>query len=398
MNVEELPGALPLPRYGEEERPTILLTSFLVGLLKRAGPFFAPKASRQFLVEAGSKREVFLPFFYRWFDERPWAQDRALRLLAASFRHDSASPPRAFHAPYASRRGPYGRGFYRDLADGRRMRHHQDVLRRECAFLGRLRRAFGISRRMLYIVHLGRRNGRSPAEALGVSLEVLKGVLEHAYEAGVVLALENVADRSGDEDPVGARLTEVEDALGTLGSRSTDKTPAVGWTFDISHALLAYRGDHERISQDLRRMLPLLVHLHVNAPRFYPSEEPWADRHEAPTEGFPPLWNLFRLACSSARFREFRNVTYEVNWAIPLLNPLLGGSRLPAVVNGYRLVTKAAEDALARFDPQQSSPYALADERASHTISGTHADPNRAAAARASFGGSPSSSTLHSGI
>lgn len=334
-------------------RPTLLLTSFLVGALKHVGPLVAPKTSATFLESAGRHREVFLPFFYRWFDHRQWAQDQALRLIKASLARERIEVPRVFHAPFTGRYGLPVRGYHRDLAEERRANDHGRALQRECAFLGRLRREFGIRERMLYVLHLGRRHGRSAAEALKVAVSAVRPAVDSAREAGVVLALENVADRSGDQHPVGARLTEVEDALGELGD-GTDAASPLGWTFDISHALLGYRGDTEAIFADLRRMLPSLVHLHVNAPRFYPSEEPWADRHEAPTEGFRPLWDLFNLACSSPRFQEFQTVTYEVNWASPFLNPVIGGSPLNAVVQGYQLVEAAAEKALASLGSAQS--------------------------------------------
>lgn len=366
MSVDDRLAAGP-KSSGFRPPPTLLLTSFLVGVLKHAGPVCSPRKAAAFLGSAGRQREVFLPFFYRWFDDRQWAQDQALRLIQASIAREGIRFPRVFHAPFTGRYGLPVRSYHRDLAEARRMNEYGRALQRECAFLGRLRRELGSKARILYILHLGRRRGRSATEALAAAVSAIRPAVEAAREAGVVLALENVADRSGDPEPVGSRLTEIEDALGALGGGERAESP-VGWTFDIAHALLGYRGDTEAITADLRRMLPSLVHLHVNAPRLYPSEEPWADRHEAPTEGFRPLWDLFRLGLSGQRFSEFQTVTYEVSWAAPVLNPLIGGSPLDAVVRGYGLVERVASEVLASLDTAPIVPQALAESSTSSPL------------------------------
>lgn len=359
MAVPPDPLGTPAPPAAPSARCTVFLTSYLAGLLKYAGPVCAPRAAAAFLQRAGRDREVFLPFFYRWFDDRQWAQDQALRLIRTSVVHDGMTPPRVFHAPFPGRRhGLVSRSYYRDLADPATVHENQAALQRECAFFGRVRREFDMQKPVLYILHLGWRAGRRASEALNVALSVLRPAVAVAAEHGVILALENVADRSRDQEHVGARLAEVEDALGILNEGYGSVAP-VAWTFDLAHALLAYRGDSEAIAADLKRMLPWLVHLHINAPRFYPSEQTWADRHEAPTEGFRPLWDLFRLALTSARFHGFCGVTYEVNWAAPVLNPLVGGSPLPAVVRGYELVRSAAAEVLGTLDAAVVAPYPL---------------------------------------
>lgn len=345
----------------------ILLPSFLVGQLKYAGPLFAPRAAAAFLETAGRRREVFLPFFYRWFDKREWAQDQALRLIEASVAREHIEPPQVFHAPFPGRYR-VSRGHYRDLADARRGVEQAVHLQRECRFLGRMRRALGIRGRILYILHLGLRRGRPVSEALAVAVSAIRPAVAVAATEGIVLAVENVADRSGDQESLGSRLPEVAEALQRLTEGSAGAP--VGWTFDISHALLGYRGDAGAIAADLRQMLPFLVHLHVNAPRFYPSEQPWADRHEAPTEGFRPLWDLFRSALGSARFQEFRTVTYEVNWATSFLNPLIGGSSLGAVMRGYRFVERVAADVLVGLDTAPTVPHPVARQVVQETVAG----------------------------
>lgn len=335
----------------------MLLPSVLIGTLKHVG-WVAPRLSAAFFARAGAEREVFLPFFYRWFDDRQWAQDQALRLMRATVTHERIPPPSVFHAPFTGRYGPYFRVYRRDLSDARRVQEHGKALARECAFFGRVRQEFGVGGRILYILHLGLRAGRTVREALRATLEAIRPAVDAASRAGVVLALENVADRSGEEGFVGARLPEISQALGELGAGAERGSP-IGWTFDIAHALLAYRGDAEAIASDLQDLLPTLVHLHVNAPRFYPSEAPWADRHEAPHEGFRPLWDLLRLALGSPSFQEFRTVTYEVNWAAPWLNPLVGGSPLPDVIRGYHLVERVVAEELARVDERHGAPYTV---------------------------------------
>lgn len=335
---------------------SLLLTSFLAGMLRRLGPLVAPSVAARFLRSAGKEREVFLPFVYRWFDERERVQEHALRYLRAFVLREGIMPPRVFHAPFTGRAWVPFRWYLRNLSDPRRQSDHARALQRECRFLGRVRQEFGINSRLLYILHLGRRNGQSANEALRVAVETIRPSVETAAEAGVVLALENVADRSADELSVGARLSEMGEALTRLGDAFRPEAP-IGLTFDVSHALLAYRGDAAVIAKELMGLLPTIVNLHINAPRFYPSEQPWADRHEAPTAGFPPLWELFRVALRAPRLREFRAITYEVNWAAPLLNSIVGGSPLPAIIHGYELVRTNAAKALAALDDEVAVPY-----------------------------------------
>lgn len=340
-------------------RPTIFLPSVLVGLLKHAGPLVAPRAAASLLQRAGRHREVFLPFFYRWFDDRQWAQDQALRLLQRSVEREGTAVPRVFHAPFTGRYGPLAKAHRRDLADPRRLREHQRALVRECAFFGRVRRECNVRERVIYILHLGLRGERTTRDALRTAVEAIRPAAAVAQQAGVVLALENVADRFGDEGFVGARLPEIGEALDALGATASGESP-LGWTFDLSHALLSYRFDARAIDQDLRHLKPALVHLHVNAPRLHLSETAWADRHEAPTEGFRPLWDLFRLALTSERFQEFRGITYEVNWAAPLFSPLVGGSPLAAVARGYDLVQRVAAEAFSGpVDTDRAIPHTL---------------------------------------
>ncbi|TSC71891.1 MAG: Vitamin-B12 dependent methionine synthase, partial [Parcubacteria group bacterium Gr01-1014_38] len=180
--------------------------------------------------------------------------------------------------------------------------------------------------------------------------------LDVARDAGVVLAIENVADRLGDTEHVGGTLDEVEDALGALGA--ADPEAPVGWTFDISHALLTHHGDANVVKAAVPALLPSLVHLHINAPHLNVRDRGWGDRHEAPTEDDRDVWDLLRLACTSSRFRTFRTVTYEVNWAVPGLHWMLGGSPLHEVIRGFELVRQVAARALGGLDEKEPLPYA----------------------------------------
>lgn len=342
-----------------ERQFALLLTSFLVGELKYLGPLCSPRGlARDFLRSAGRTREVFLPFFYRWFDGRTWVQDHALRLLLRSIAREGLAPPRVFHAPFAGRHGPYSRGHYRDLTDPRRLREHQAALQQECRFLGRLRREAGIQERMTYVLHLGRRHERTVQEALEVAIAAVEPAVAVAHEEGVVLALENIGEQTGDDESVGNRLMDIEGALNRLG-RGQSNAP-VGWTFDISHALLVYRREPEALFTDLQCLLPSLVHIHINAPRWVPENLVWADRHQAPADSDRAVWELFRVALGSRRFREFRSITYEVNWAAPALNPLIGGSPLRAVVQGHERVARIATETLGRLDEAPDRRYAVA--------------------------------------
>ncbi len=326
----------------------MLVTSFLVSWLKRAGPWVAPRASAAFLEGPGKQREVFLPFFYRWFDRRPWAADHAIRLLRATQRRDHSGAPRAFHAPFPGRRYRVlvPAGYARDLAEAGKSRAHAEELRRECAFLGKVRREFGVPGPMLYVVHLGLTGGQSRRDALSAATETIRMSLEAAHHAGVVFALENVADRLED-DQLGSALDEVGGVLQDLGAFQRDPAP-VGFAFDIAHALLAHHLDAERVSAGLERLLPALVHLHVNAPRRDAAARgEWADRHEAPTAEPESFWELFRSALRAPRFQQFRTVTYEVNWRLPVTGGIFGGSTLPEIQRGYEIIQERTREALA---------------------------------------------------
>jgi hypothetical protein len=175
--------------------------------------------------------------------------------------------------------------------------------------------------------------------------EALRSSLDVAREAGVIIAIENVADRLRDRDSVGARLTEVAEVIGALGGGDGSPTP-VGWTFDIAHALLGHGGDVESVQRDAQWLLSSLVHIHINSPRLHLSERAWADQHEAPQESSQSVWKLFALACAAPRFRAAPVVTYEVSWALPGLRSFLGGSSLPEVIRGYELVRRIATESL----------------------------------------------------
>lgn len=346
------PATLRVAMPAGAPRLSVLVTSLLAGWLKHAGPLFAPRVASAFLRREGREREVFLPFFYQWFDERQWAQDNALRLLRVAVDREGLVPPRVFHAPFIGNRG-YPLGYRRNLADPARLAVNARMLRRECAFLGRVRAEFGVMAPLVYVIHLGQRAGTSVAEAIRTAVEALRPSLEIARAAGVILAIENVADRLRDQTHAGSRLTEVEDALGALGGGEQPEAP-VGWTFDLAHALLSHGGDADDVSRHATRMLPALVHLHVNAPRLHLTERDWADRHEAPTEDDGVLWELFRLACGAPRFQRIRTVTYEVNWGLHGLRWLCGGSPLRDVIRGYALVRDAASRAFQQLDERSS--------------------------------------------
>lgn len=353
-----------------ETRVSLLLPSFLVGTLKILGPLFAFPLARQFANEYGKDREAFLPFAYDWRDERPGAQEVALQRLRDRKDREHIPVPRVFHAPYLAKRFAPAR-YWRNLADPRTVRSHSDALQRECRFLGRLRKEFGIAERVTYVVHLGFRGDRRVDDALRTAVAALEPALPVAQEAGVILAIENVAERFGGTEYVGATLPEIEDAIGMLGGGTNADAP-VGWTWDFTHALLAYNGDVPAVKRAAVPLLSSLVHLHINAPHRHKGNDRWGDRHEAPTEQDEDVWELLRLACTSRRFQDFRTITYEVLWATALLRPLIGGSHLEAVIHGHQLVRTVAAQALGGIDAQEPLPYtADAPKPAPSTLSGS---------------------------
>lgn len=357
-----------------ETRVSLLLPSFLVGTLKTLGPLFATRLARQFANEYGKEREAFLPFVYDWRDERPGAQEVALKRLRDRRDHEHIPVSRVFHAPYLAKRFAPAR-YWRNLADPRTLRSHSDALQRECRFLGRLRKEFGIAERIIYVVHLGFRGDRRVEDVIRTVVAALEPTLPVAQEAGVILAIENVAERFGGLEYVGGTLAEIEDAIGMLGGGERADAP-VGWTWDFTHALLAYRGDVPAVKRAAAPLLPALVHLHINAPHRHKGNDRWGDRHEAPTEDDQDVWELLRLACASRRFQDFRTITYEVLWATALFRPLIGGSHLDAVIHGHQLVRTVAAQALGGLGAKESLPYtADAPKPASGTFTSESPEP-----------------------
>ncbi|TSC64593.1 MAG: hypothetical protein G01um1014106_55 [Parcubacteria group bacterium Gr01-1014_106] len=331
------------------------LPSFFVGTLQWLGPVFAPGRARRFAREHGKAREVFLPFVYNWSNERMDAQTRALARIRRRMDREQLPPPRVFHAPYLARSWAPSR-FSRNLADPRALRSNTAALQRECQFLGQLRAEFGIDEPILYILHLGCHGHQSANDSVRTAAASLTPSVDIAREAGVILALENTAERFGGLELVGGTLAEIEDAIGMLGGGEQMDAP-VGWTWDFTHALLAYRGDVAAVKRAAASLLPSLVHLHVNAPHRHDGKERWGDRHEAPTEQDEDVWHLLRLACTSRRFRESRTMTYEVLWANALLRPLIGGSDIDTVTRGFDLMCRIATQALSGLDEEKSLPY-----------------------------------------
>lgn len=329
-----------------EATTTVLLTSFLVNALRYGGATVFNRRARAFLAHMGRHREFFLPFVYRWRDPRPAAQATALRSLHSLVERDNLAPPRVFHAPFAGRFGARARDWYRNLTDADSIDEHREALRRECRWLGLVRRDFGLPGRILYVLHLGRRHGRSVAEASAVARAVLEPAVECAHDAGVVLALENVAAHANGREHLGARLSEIGDLLSKLGDRPGGP---LGWTFDLAHAMLAYPDNPSALQADAQSLLPALIHIHINAPRWPPEGLAWADRHEAPHADVPLLWDLFRTALQGPQYQEFRTVTYEVNWRVPFLARVFGGSSVGAIIRGYQLIQEAVAEAENRL-------------------------------------------------
>lgn len=338
---------------------TVLVPSFLTSWLRRLGPVLAPRASAAFLEGPGRYREVFLPFFYRWSPKRAWVADHALRVLRLWMHWEGFLPPRVFHAPFSGR---YGRvvtpTYYRDLADPRLAPAHIRELKEECAFLGAVRRAFGISGPMLYVVHLGLRRGRSGRESLRVATAALAAVLDAAQDAGVILGIENVADQAGDLQ-LGCRLEEIGEALTELRGGAVPGAP-FGWVFDISHALIGHHLRWEEVQRAVQLLLPSLVHLHVNGIDWEVARRGGrADYHYAPAAEDEVTWTLLREALRAPRLHELGAVTYEVSWRVPFASLLFGGSRLRDIVRGYALLQEEILCAGHILDNPLSQPYAL---------------------------------------
>jgi sugar phosphate isomerase/epimerase len=364
------PGVLTAGPYA------VCITSFLAAFLRIIGMTYDRRAARALLQGAGKHVEIFLPF-YKWFGSHGDVRALALQEFRALSRFYGMQDLRAVHAGYASQGFLLAR-FFMNPADPRT--HRQTVARmsQELKLIGLLRRELGIEHPVLYVLHLGRREkGAGWREAFQASVSAVRAVLDDALAAGACIAVENMYSQHGTES-IGTTLGDLSLFLAEVGREWVDRG-VLGWTFDPSHALIAYSGNYDAIERDVRPLLPDCVHLHVNHPRTTRDRagdvfSEWGrgdDYHAAPVR-IPQrarYWSLLRTAVMESRVREWRTITYEVNWEVPILRLLFGGSPLRDVRIGFEALERFCNHPTEALDVPAIERYI--DRRLAGNSSGT---------------------------
>lgn len=335
----------------------VCITSFLAAFLRLIGSLYQRRAAQAFLKEAGKHVEVFLPF-YNWFDEQGRVRQIALQEFRLMSRFYGMTNLRVAHAGYASQ-GFLLTRFYMNPADPRTQAQTVERIRRELRLLGLLRREYRIVHPLLYVLHCGRREKNLGwRESFQSAVATVRAVLDDALESGVCVSVENMHPQQGGE-MIGTTLTDLGELLAQVGTEWVDRG-VLGWTFDPSHALIAYSGNYDAIERDVKPLLPSCVHLHVNHPwiardRAGQLFSEWGrgdDYHAAPVR-IPHrvrFWSLVREAIAESRIPEWRTITYEVNWAVPILRPIFGGSKLPEVRIGFEALERFCNHPTERLD------------------------------------------------
>lgn len=326
----------------------VCITSFLAAFLRTVGSVYQRRAAQSFLRQSGRHVEVFLPF-YNWFDEQGAVRHLALQEFHFLRRFYGMDDLRVVHAGYPGQGFLLAR-FYMNPADPRTQKQVVERIRRELRLIQRLRNELQVTHPILYVLHCGRRDRAIGwRESFQSVVATTRAVLNDAAAANVCISLENLYSQPGAE-AIGTTLNDIGELLEQVG-REWVTRGVLGWTFDPSHALLAYSGNYDAIERDLASVVSDCVHLHVNHPRATKDRagkllSEWGrgdDYHAAPVN-IPErarYWSLLGETIRKSRIPEWRTLTYEVNWAAPLLRPLFGGSPLSLVALGY--------DALDRF-------------------------------------------------
>lgn len=332
------------------------ITSFLAVFLRLVGTVYERAAARAFLQQAGKHVEIFLPL-YNWFDRRGNIRPRALQQFHLLRKMYGMEDLRSVHAGYAGQ-GFLLTRFFMNPADPRTQRATVQRIKSELRLLGLLRTELSISHPLLYVVHPGRREkGLGWRESFQSAVATVRAVLDDALAAGVCVSVENIYSQAGTEG-IGVTFEDMNLLLTQIGKEWIERG-VLGWTFDPSHALLAYSGNYDAIERDLGPLLPSCIHLHLNHPwtkkdRAGEILSEWGrgDDYHASIVRIPQrtrYWTLLKRAIKGSRVPQWKTITYEVNWAAPFLAPLFGGSPLAEVRAGY--------DALLRFCNSETEAF-----------------------------------------
>lgn len=342
----------------------IVVTTFLASFLRKIGFFFERAHSRNFLRDVGKNLEIFLPF-YKWFDVKKNIRPETLTRFKKMLKEYGMTDLRSLHAGYAGQGFLLAR-FFMNLSDPRITKENIDRLRREISLMKILREELKINHPLIYVIHCGRREkGIGKEESLQACIASIKAVMSDAYSAGVCISVENVYSYPG-EDEVGTIFGGLRDILLGVGKEWLDMG-VLGWTFDPAHALLTYSGNYDVIESDIKEIMPWCGHIHVNHPRTARKRtgelfSEWSlgdDNHNAPVS-IPHrtrYWNLLKTVIENSRIPLWRTITYEVNWAVPGMETIFGGSSLGEVKIGWEALDRFCNHAEERFDVSAIERY-----------------------------------------
>lgn len=340
-----------------QESYKICITSFLARFLYGVGLFYDRKSAQALLKLTAKNVEIFLPFF-KWFGVRKEIQDRTVEEFKKLLHRYGMTDLRSFHGGYAGQGFLLSRFFF-NPGDPRLLKQNIVRLRLDLRLLGKLREIFKITHPIIYVLHCGRKEkGIGREESIQATVATIRAVMEDAAAAGVCVSIENVYSHPGEEE-IGTMFDGLKDILARIGQEWLDRG-ILGCTIDPAHALLAYSGNYEAIEKDITAVLPWCVHIHVNHPRTAKNKtgelfSEWSlgdDNHNAPVKipNRTRYWSLLGKVIVSSKIPLWRTITYEVNWSVPLLRTIFGGSPLSEVKLGWQALDRFCNHPAERFD------------------------------------------------
>ena len=335
----------------------VTVTTFLASFLRKFGLFYKRAPSRDFLFDAGKNLEIFLPF-YKWFDAKKNVKPKTLKHFKEMLKSYGMTDLRSLHAGYAGQ-GFLLTRFFMNLSDPRVKKENVDRLKREIALIKVMREELEINHPVIYVIHCGRREkGIGKGESLQACIASIKAIMPDAFSAGVCISVENVYSHPGEEE-VGTVLGNLQEILLGIGRKWLDNG-VLGWTFDPAHALLTYSGNYDAIEADIKEILPWCGHIHVNHPRTVKKRtgelfSEWSlgdDNHNAPVliPHRTRYWNLLKMVIENSRIPLWRTITYEVNWSVPGLETIFGGSSLKEIKIGWEALNRFCNHPEEKFD------------------------------------------------
>lgn len=329
--------------------------------VRNVGFFYSRAEAKSFLRLAGSNLELFVPFF-KWFDQKGRIRKIAMNDFYKFLKGFSMTDVRSVHAGYSGQGFLLPR-FFMNPADPRTQKQTANRVCREMELLGEIKKELKIEHPILYVLHAGRiEKGISREKSKQTLVEVVKSVMEAAQKSGVSVSIENIFSCT-KENNLGTALGEVGDILRGIGKEWT-QNGTLGWTFDLAHALIAYDGDYDAIERDIKDVLPFCNLVHVNHPKLLKTgKNKWDDHHSAPVKipNRARYWNLVKSVILGSKISSFFSVTYEVNWAVPGLEFIFGGSRLSEASLGLKALDHFCNDPQEKFDVPALERYI--DER-----------------------------------